>query len=61
VGDQPHPSSQREPAQAIESPSTGSADATTNERLARIEAEVATLTTALSDLQSRINRLESNQ
>jgi len=61
LGDLPTTPPQRDQRQTIESPSTRSADATTIERLARIEAEVATLTTALSDLQSRIDRLESNQ
>jgi uncharacterized protein len=61
LGDLPPTPPQRDPRQTIESPSTRSADATTIERLARIEAEIATVTTALSDLQSRIDRLESNR
>ncbi len=36
------------------------ADSTTRERIARLEAEVATLTAALQDLQARIDLLEPN-
>lgn len=61
LGDQPHSPSPLEPRQTIESPSSSTADPATNERLARIEAEIATLTTGLSELLSRINRLESNR
>lgn len=60
LGDQPPAPPQREPRPTESSPS-GLADAITSERLAHIEAEIATLTTALSDLQSRIDRLESNR
>jgi uncharacterized protein len=60
LGDQPPYPSQREPRQTVESPSFDPAAGSTNERLERIEARITDLTAALEELQSRIDRLESN-
>jgi uncharacterized protein len=60
LGDQTIPVSDRDLAQTPE-PVPTSQDSPVNQRLARMEAEIATLTTALQDLQSRLDRLESNR
>jgi uncharacterized protein len=58
LGDQPSLPSPREPGPVTES---SSQDSPVSQRLARMEAEIAALTTALQEIQSRLDRLESNR
>jgi uncharacterized protein len=60
LGDQAN-LAQREPGPTTESFPSTSQDSAASQRLARMEAEVAALTTALQDIQSRLDRLESNR
>ncbi len=60
LGDQPSLPSPREPGPVTEA-SSGSQDSPVSQRLARMEAEIAELTTALQEIQSRLDRLESNR
>jgi uncharacterized protein len=60
LGDQPHPTPQREPV-GTETLTTVNRDSPLGQRLTLMEAEIASLTTALKDLQARIDLLESNR
>ena len=60
LGDQPSLPSPREPGPVTEA-SSGSQDSPVSQRLVRMEAEIAELTTALQEIQSRLDRLESNR
>ncbi|MEI9978781.1 MAG: YceH family protein [Edaphobacter sp.] len=61
LGDQNHSATRQEPAATSENLRPDNSDPATNQRLAQMEVEIAALTTALRDLQSRVNLLESNR
>jgi uncharacterized protein YceH (UPF0502 family) len=60
LGDQTNLMSQHESAPTTETRPPSTQESVANQRLARMEAEIAALTTALQDIQSRLDRLESN-
>ena len=61
LGDKAHPSSQRDPDGATETMPALNPDSPLGQRLAHMEAEISTLTTALRDIQARVDILESNR
>jgi uncharacterized protein YceH (UPF0502 family) len=60
LGDQPHPTPQREPV-GTETLTAVNPDSALGQRLALMEAEIASLTSALKDIQARVHLLESNR
>ncbi len=61
LGDQAHPASQRDPDGTTETLPALNPDSPLGQRFAHMEAEISTLTTALRDIQARVDILESNR
>ncbi len=61
LGDQSHPTPQRDPTSTTDTLPALNPDSPLGQRLALMEAEIAALTTALKDIQARVHLLESNR